>query len=61
MAAGAAQEERRFWSTFRNIVRREGWARLYSGTTPLLARAFAVNAVTFYAYEETWRCLNYFT
>jgi hypothetical protein len=50
--------ERRFWPTFRNIVRQEGWARLYSGSVPLLTRAFAVNAVTFYAYEETSRWIG---
>lgn len=56
--ASSRDMEWRFWPTFSNIVRREGWLRLYSGTIPLLARAFAVNAVTFYTYEETWRWIG---
>lgn len=33
----------------------DGVTRFYRGTSPLILRAFLVNAVTFYAYEETWR------
>jgi len=51
-------QERRFWPALRLIVEKEGFARLYSGAAPLLARAFLVNAVTFYAYEESLRLIQ---
>lgn len=41
-------------------IQSQGLTRLYRGTGPLLLRAFVVNAVTFYAYEETWRTLRLF-
>ena len=46
---------RSFAGTLKNIVEKEGWRTLYAGAAPLLVRAFFVNAVTFYAYEEAWR------
>ena len=57
---GASFQETRFWPTFRHILQQEGWRRLYSGTAPLLVRAFIVNAVTFYVYEECWRYIKRF-
>jgi solute carrier family 25 carnitine/acylcarnitine transporter 20/29 len=56
--AGGKLVETRFWPTFMQILRQEGWARLYTGVTPLLCRAFFVNAVTFWAYEECWRWIK---
>ena len=50
--------ERRFWPTLRGITREGGVGRLYSGAGPLLVRAFLVNAVTFYAYEECLRVIR---
>ena len=55
---GLPGEERRFWPTLRAIARTEGVARLFTGTGPLLSRAFVVNAATFYGYEEALRAIN---
>lgn len=60
-AKNATAAERSFVSTFMHIVRTEGWRSLYSGIVPLLSRAFVVNAVTFYAYEESMRQLTRLT
>jgi solute carrier family 25 carnitine/acylcarnitine transporter 20/29 len=57
-AGSIVHQEQRFWPALRLIVEKEGFARLYSGATPLLARAFLVNAVTFYAYEESLRFIQ---
>uniref|UniRef100_A0A7S2W9D0 Mitochondrial carrier protein n=1 Tax=Rhizochromulina marina TaxID=1034831 RepID=A0A7S2W9D0_9STRA len=40
------------------IIREEGYSRLVRGLGPLLSRAFFVNAVTFYAYEEGLRLVQ---
>eukprot|EP00938_MAST-03A_sp_MAST-3A-sp1_P006410 g6410.t1 len=43
-------------SAISNLLNGPGGVRqFYRGTLPLILRAFLVNAVTFYAYEETWR------
>ena len=43
-------------SAISNLLNEPGGVRqFYRGTLPLILRAFLVNAVTFYAYEETWR------
>lgn len=42
----------------RAMIQKEGFATLFRGATPLLLRAFVVNAVTFYVYEESWRAVN---
>mmetsp|Transcript_63667 Transcript_63667/g.125015 ORF Transcript_63667/g.125015 Transcript_63667/m.125015 type:complete len:321 (-) Transcript_63667:221-1183(-) len=57
-SAALEKQERRFWPTLNRIVEREGFWRLYGGSAPLLTRAFFVNAVTFYAYEETLRFIQ---
>ena len=45
----------RWLPTLNNLVEREGVGVLYRGATPLLTRAFLVNAITFYVYEECHR------
>jgi len=44
--------------TLNQIVREGGVKRLFTGAVPLLSRAFFVNAVTFYVYEECNRHLK---
>jgi hypothetical protein len=54
-ALQVSTQERRFWPTLRNIVSKEGFWRLYAGSSPLLVRAFCFNAVSFWGYEECLR------
>jgi solute carrier family 25 carnitine/acylcarnitine transporter 20/29 len=50
--------EKRWLPTFLSIARNEGAKGLFSGGAPLITRAFFVNSVTFYAYEEACRALD---
>uniref|UniRef100_UPI00398E469F mitochondrial ornithine transporter 1-like n=1 Tax=Pristiophorus japonicus TaxID=55135 RepID=UPI00398E469F len=40
-----------FFSTFRNILMKEGFKAIYSGLTPTMIRAFPANGALFLAYE----------
>lgn len=46
------------WPTILSIYRNEGTAALFRGALPLSVRAFMVNAVTFWSYEECLRLLS---
>jgi len=47
-----------FWGCLTKTVQDDGIKHLFRGISPLLIRAFFVNAITFYAYEESLRCID---
>ena len=51
-------EAARWLPTLLNIVREEGAGALFSGALPVLSRAFFVNGITFYVYEEAMRWIS---
>ena len=44
--------------TLRTLVKEEGVGSLFSGAGPILSRAFLVNGITFWAYEEACRWID---
>jgi len=49
---------KRLVPTLTGIIKEEGMGGLFRGAGPILSRAFLVNGVTFYAYEEACRWLD---
>jgi hypothetical protein len=48
----------KFLPTFMELYRARGLPALFAGATPMLSRAFVVNGLTFWAYEETMRAIR---
>ncbi|GMH65398.1 hypothetical protein TrRE_jg3953, partial [Triparma retinervis] len=44
--------------TFKTMVKEEGAGSLFAGAGPILSRAFLVNGITFYVYEEACRMID---
>jgi hypothetical protein len=56
--SGGIGGEKRWLPTFLGIMKNDGPSALVAGFKPLVIRAFFVNAVTFYVFEECSRFLK---